>query len=62
MGGSVADRQGGTFKHRLRRSKDTGKGDEVKDIEKRMQTVIQYEAGRQVDALENIKNACTQTD
>ena len=56
MGGSVARPTRWNFQTQVTQVKDTGKGDEVKDIEKRMQTVIQYEAGRQVDALENIKN------
>ena len=55
MGGSVARPTRWNFQTQIVQTQDSKKP-EVKDIEKRMQTVIKYEAGRQVDALENIKH------
>ena len=55
MGGSVARPTRWNFQTQITQVKDTKK-DEVKDIQKRMQQVIRYEFGKQVDALENIRN------
>ena len=55
MGGSVARPTRWNFQSQITQVKDTKK-DEVKDIQKRMQQVIRYEFGKQVDALENIRS------
>tara|TARA_Y100001937_G_scaffold65099_1_gene89098 strand:- start:427 stop:1485 length:1059 start_codon:yes stop_codon:yes gene_type:complete len=55
MGGAVARPTVWNFQSQIVQTQDSNKP-EVKDIQKRMQTVIKYEFGRQVDALENIKN------
>ena len=55
MGGAVARPTVWNFQSQIVQTQDSKKP-EVKDIQKRMQTVIKYEFGRQVDALENIKN------
>ena len=56
MGGAVARPTVFNYLTQIVQTKDTEKGDEVKDIEKRLQTVIRYEFGKQVDTLENITN------
>ena len=55
MGGAVARPTRFNYMTQLVQVKDSKK-DEVKDIERRLQTVIHYEFGKQVDAIENIKN------
>ena len=55
MGGAVGRPTRFNYTHQLVQVKDSKK-DEVKDIERRLQTVIKYEFGKQVDAIENIKN------
>lgn len=55
MGGAVARPTVWNFQSQIVQTQDDKKP-EVKDIQRRMQTVIKYEFGRQVDALENIKN------
>ena len=55
MGGSVARPTRWNFQSQITQVKDSKK-DEVKDIQKRMQQVIRYEFGKQVDALENIRS------
>ena len=55
MGGAVARPTRWNFQTQIQMVADTKK-DEVKDIQRRMQSVIRYEFGKQVDALENIKN------
>ena len=56
MGGAVARPTVWNFQSQIVQTQDSNKP-EVKDIQKRMQTVIKFEFGRQVDALENIKNS-----
>ena len=55
MGGAVARPTRFNYMTQLVQVKDSKK-DEVKDIQRRLQTVIHYEFGKQVDAIENIKN------
>jgi hypothetical protein len=55
MGGAVARPTRFNFQTQLMQVKDSKK-DEVKDIQRRMQGVIRYDFGKQVDALENIRN------
>ena len=55
MGGSVARPTRWNYQTQITSVKDTAK-DEVKDITRRMQQVIKFEFGKQVDALENIRS------
>ena len=55
MGGAVGRPTRFNYMTQLVQVKDSKK-DEVKDIQRRLQTVIHYEFGKQVDAIENIKN------
>ena len=55
MGGAVARPTRFNYMTQIVQAKDSKK-DEVKDIQRRLQTVIHYEFGKQVDAIENIKN------
>ena len=61
MGGAVARPTRFNYMTQIVQVKDSKK-DEVKDIQRRLQTVIHYEFGKQVDALENIKMVYTQID
>jgi hypothetical protein len=56
MGGAVARPTVFNYMTQIVQTKDTDKQDEVKDIQRRLQTVIRYEFGKQVDALANISN------
>ena len=56
MGGAVARPTVFNYLTQIVQTKDTDKQDEVKDIQRRLQTVIRYEFGKQVDALANISN------
>ena len=55
MGGSVARPTVFNYMTQIVQTQDE-KQPEIKDIQRRLQTVIRYETSKQVDALENIKN------
>ena len=53
-GGAIAKPSMFNFQSQVNMVKDTDKGDEVKDIERRMMAVIKYEFNKPVDTLTNI--------